>query len=68
MASGSSLLSPGVGWRIARILVDREERVSAVVTALNRSRRRGGFGFDFARVGTVFQTISNRPSSRGLIP
>jgi hypothetical protein len=34
-----------MGWRIARILVDREERVSAV---LSRSRRRGDFGFDFA--------------------
>ena len=49
MARGSSgLLSPGIGWRIARILVDREERVSAVVTVLSRSRRRGDFGFDFA--------------------
>jgi hypothetical protein len=46
MARGSSdLLSPGIEWRIARILVDREERVSAV---LSRSRRRGDFGFDFA--------------------
>src|ERR1700730_4172651 len=47
--SGSSdLLSPGIGWRIARILVDREERVSAVVTVLSRSRRRGDFGLNFA--------------------
>src|SRR5580693_8320439 len=44
----SSLLSPGVGWRIARILVDREARVNAVVTVLSRSRRRVDFGFDFA--------------------
>ena len=43
IASGSSgLLSPGVGWRIARILVDREARVAAVVTVLGRSRRGGG--------------------------
>src|SRR5580693_628638 len=44
----SDLLSPSIGWRIARILVDREARVSAVVTVLSRSRRRGDFGFDFA--------------------
>src|SRR6202011_6158180 len=46
IASGSSgVLSPGTGWRIARILVDQEERVSvsAVVTVLSRSRRRGDF-------------------------
>src|ERR1700720_2300598 len=48
IASGNSdLLSPSVRWRIARILVDREARVSAVVTVLSRSRR-GDFGFDFA--------------------
>src|ERR1700756_2808395 len=44
----SDLLSPGIGWRIARILVDREARISAVVTVLSRRRRRGDFGFDFA--------------------
>jgi len=49
IASGSSgLLDPGVGWRIARILVDREARVSTVVTVLSRTRRRGDLGFDFA--------------------
>src|ERR1700726_371429 len=48
IARGSSrLLSPGVGWRIARILVDREARISVVVTVLSRSRRRGDLGFDF---------------------
>src|SRR5207248_11798187 len=48
IAAGSSrLLSLGVGWRVARILFDREARVSAVVTVLSRSRR-GHLGLDFA--------------------
>src|SRR6202040_1846345 len=64
IASGSSdLLSPGIWWRIARILVDREERVSAVVTVLSRSRRRGDFCFDFASGRNV--TVLSRSRRRG---
>src|SRR5580693_7196612 len=66
IARGSSdLLSAGTGWRIARILVDREARVSAVATALSRTRRRAISVSTSPVVGTVFETISNRPSSRG---
>src|SRR4029077_14685416 len=39
---------PATARSQCRILDDREARVSAVVTVLSRSRRRGDFGFDFA--------------------